>query len=366
MRARLRFGVVGVGHLGKEHARILAGMRGVELVGVADLNGDQAEAVANRVSCRAYANYRPLLHLVDAAVIAVPTTYHHGVAREFLHCGIPTLVEKPLAATLEEAEDLVTVAQQNQTILQVGHIERFNPAYEELQNYSLQPKFIDCQRLGQFSGRSFDTGVVLDLMIHDLDLVLAIVRSEVRSVEALGVSVFGGHEDIANARLAFANGCVANVSASRASLTGRRQMQIWSPEGFVGLDFASRKLTLVQPSADLRRHGLDPTQLPAATRALLKDELFGRHLEILERDCQHAGADALTCELNHFVDCIRQGKEPRVSGVHGRDAMALAGRIIDAIRSHQWDGHADGAVGPSQLPKPHGVWFRPDIGRAAA
>src|SRR5262249_26781531 len=159
--------------------------------------------------------------------------------------------------------------------------ERFNPAFEELERFTLQPKFIECQRLGAFAGRSFDIGVVLDLMIHDLDILLALVRADVSAVQALGVSVFGGQEDVASARLTFANGCIANVNASRASFVVRRQMQVWSPEGYAGLDFANRKLTLVQPSSDLRRNGLDPARLDPARRALLKDELFGRHLEVL-------------------------------------------------------------------------------------
>ena len=203
-------------------------------------------------------------------------------------------------------------------------------------------------------------------MIHDLDILLALMRTNVTSVEALGVSVFGGFEDVANARLTFANGCVANLSASRASLAVRRQMQIWSPEGFVGLDFANRKLTLVQPSDNLRRNGLDPAGLSPAARAMLKDELFGRHLEVFQRDCQAVGPDPLTRELLHFVECVRTGQRPRVSGEEGRDALALASRVLECIGSHHWEGHAGGPTGPSWLPKPIGAFFQPSIGEAAA
>jgi predicted dehydrogenase len=341
-------------------------MKGVELVGVADLNSGQAEAIAQKLGCRAFVNYRPLLQLADAVVIAVPTTNHHAIAREFLQCGIPALVEKPLAKTLEEADDLVALARRHHTLLQVGHIERFNPAIEELQKYKFQPKFIECQRLGTFTGRSLDIGVILDLMIHDLDILLAVTQSEVKSAEGLGISIFGGNEDVANARLVFANGCAATVSASRASYAVRRQMHIWSPEGFIGVDFAKRKLTLIQPSAEVRRNGLNPARLDPARRALLKDEIFGRHLEMMERECHHGGADQLTRELQHFVDCVRAGTRPRVSGEDGRAALALACRVLDSVAAHEWKGDAGGPAGPSNVPAPHGTLFHLPAREAAA
>jgi predicted dehydrogenase len=363
--APLRIAVIGVGHLGKEHARILAGLPEVELVGVADVNFDQAQAVARRLGCRAYGNHLPLLPRVDAAVLAVPTSQHHSIGAEFLRAGIPLLVEKPLASGVEEAEGLVELARRQQVLLQVGHIERFNPAFEELQRYSFQAKFVECERLGPFTGRSTDIGVVLDLMIHDLDLLLVLVQAPVRRVEALGVAVFGGREDIANARLHFANGCVANVTASRASPAPQRKMRVWSPEGYASVDFAKRRLTFIQPSTDLRRKGLDPGRLDPASRSILKDELFGRHFHVLDLDCNTQG-DQLTRELKHFVDCLKKGARPRVNGEDGRNAIVLATRILDSIRSHQWEGHAAGATGPAQLPTPHGMLFQPKAGDLAA
>jgi predicted dehydrogenase len=363
--ARLRIAVIGVGHLGKEHARILAGLPEVELVGVADVNAGQAEAVAGRVGCTAYTHHQPLLSVAQAAVIAVPTVHHHAVARDFLRRGIPLLIEKPLASTLEQAESLVDQARQEGVLLQVGHIERFNPALEELTRHALQPKFVACERLSTFTGRSVDIGVVLDLMIHDLDLLLALVRSPVRAVEALGVSIFGGEEDVAHARLSFENGCVATVTASRASPVAARRMQVWAPEGYAGVDFAKRHLTLIQPSEHVRRHGLDPRRLDPAALARLKNELFGRHLEVLERDC-NTGAEALALELDDFIHCVQTGSQPRVSGEAGRDALALATRILDAIGRHQWDGHAGGPTGPAHLPPPRGVLFPSAPGGLAA
>jgi predicted dehydrogenase len=361
---RLRMAVVGVGHLGKEHARILAGLAEVELVGVADVNLDQARAIAGRHNTQAFADWWPLLNLVDAASIAVPTTYHFAVASEFLKRGLPVLVEKPLALNVEQASALVDLAGQQHAILQVGHIERFNPAFEDLLNRPLQPKVVACERLGVFTGRSTDIGVVLDLMIHDLDLVLTLVRSEVVQVQAVGMSVFGRHEDVGQAWLRFANGCVATVSASRASCVPSRCMQVWSPEGFVRVDFSKRRLTLMQPSDEVRKNGLDPRRLDPASLARLKEELFGRHLQLVELDRNQG--DQLTRELQHFVQCVQTGTKPRVSGSDGQGAIALAQRILESMRLHRWDGRADGLAGPTHLPPPLGPLFVPGEDRAAA
>lgn len=362
--SRARVAVIGVGHLGKEHARILAGLPEVELVGVADVNAEQAQAVAKRHGCRAFSDYWPLLNLVDAASIVVPTSHHEPVAAEFLKRGIPVLVEKPLAATAPAAARLADLAEQSGTFLQVGHIERFNPAFEEIKRRRLQPKFIRAERLAPFSGRSFDIGAVLDLMIHDLDLILALVDAPVQSVEAVGVSVFGGHEDIANARLHFTGGCVAEVTASRVHPSAYRQMHLWGAEGYAGLDFARRRVTLVQPSAQLREHGLDPAKLDPASRARIKEELFGRHLEtfVIEGQAQ----DQLTCELNEFVDCVQAGSKPRVNGSVGRDAVALAEQVINSLRAHAWTGAPSGPIGPSQVPMPWGMLFPPPANQEVA
>ena len=355
MARRLRMAVVGVGHLGKEHARILAGLPDVELAGVADANLEQAQAVAQRLGTQAFCDFRPLLNQVDAACVVTPTALHAEIAAEFLRRGIPLLVEKPLAASITEADVLVNLAERHRALLQVGHIERFNPAFEELQRRPLQPKWIRAQRLGPFSGRSTDIGVVLDLMIHDLDLILALTGSTVRSISAVGMSVFGGREDVANARLHFDNGCVADVTASRAHPTSQRTMQIWGPEGHADADFGQRKVTLLQASETVRKGGLDPAALDPASRARLRDELFTRHLELATIDGQ--GTDQLTCELAEFVDSIRTGKRPRVTGVEARAAIALAERILFAIEHHSWTGQAEGPKGPHDLPAAKGLLF---------
>ncbi len=360
----LRVAVIGVGHLGKEHARILSGLENVELLGVVDANLEQARAVALRCGTAAFSECGPLLDRIDAAVVAVPTFAHHAVAAPLLSRGIALLVEKPLAAKLREAEQLVELAHRHSAVLQVGHIERFNPAFEELERRPLQPKFIECERFGAFTGRSMDIGVVLDLMIHDLDLLLALVRSPVTSVEALGIAVLGQHEDAAHARLHFANGCVANLAASRINPSPARRMRLWSPEGYADIDFARRALTLIQPSASLREIGMTARSLDAAGLAALKTDLYGRHFQQLQFDCNRG--DQLTRELEDFVQCCRTGARPRVSGEDGRDTIALATRILDSLQAHSWTGDRRGPTGPQQLPAPLGMLFAPGKDQVAA
>ncbi len=225
---RLRLGVVGVGHLGQHHARILASIPGVELVGVADADAGRAAAVAAKCGTTALPDYRQLLDAVNAVTVAVPTFLHREVAGAFLARGIATMVEKPMAGTLAEAEQLAALARVSGAVLQVGHIERFNPALDALGQLPIRPKYITAERLSTYTFRSTDIGVVFDLMIHDLDLLLSMIAAPVRSVAAVGLSLFGEHEDVANARIEFEDGSVANVTASRASYTAVRKMRIWA------------------------------------------------------------------------------------------------------------------------------------------
>ncbi|MGE0529626.1 MAG: Gfo/Idh/MocA family oxidoreductase [Bdellovibrionales bacterium] len=363
--APLRMAVIGVGHLGKEHARILAGMPEVDLVGVADVNGEQANIIARKLGTRAFHDYWPLLNNIDAASIVVPTTYHFQVAKEFLKRGIPVLIEKPLAATMMEAESLVDLAEKHQTILQVGHIERFNGAYGELLQRPIQPKFISAERLGPFTGRSTDIGVVLDLMIHDIDLILNLVQSEVVQIEAIGVSLFGKNEDVANARLHFSSGCVAELTASRASPTPSRRMRIWAPEGCVIADFHQRQLTLVQPSDQLRQRLQTVGSTDPLSLSRFKDIVFQQHLQSVQIDC-NSSKDQLSRELEHFVDCVNSGQKPMVTGQDGLNAISVADRIFGSLQAHQWNGVPEGPVGPAQLPEPQGKLFRTFPGEAAA
>ena len=362
---RLRTAVIGVGHLGQHHARILAGLPDVELVGVADSNPEQARQVAAKLGTAAHDHFEPLLDQVDAVSVVTPTVHHHHVAAAFLKAGVPVLVEKPVCRTVAEADDLIRLAAEADVPLQVGHIERFNPAFEDLARRPIVPKFVEAERHGPYTGRSVDIGAVLDLMIHDLDLLLALVGGPVRHVSAVGAAVFGGHEDMVNARLEFANGCVAHVTASRISPRPKRRLRVWAPEGYAGIDFVSRKLTLVQPGDEVRRHGLRPERMDAGSRARLKDEVFGRYLQVRQIDEDRKG-DQLTAELRHFVDCVRSGRRPRVTGEDGRDALGLAERVLAAVRAHQWEGRPDGPTGLGGFPRPSGWLFPPASDRREA
>jgi len=350
--------VIGVGHLGQHHARILAGMPDVELVGVADANPEQARMIAAKLGTTPYDDAAQLVSRVDAVSVVTPTVHHHAVAAEFLRAGIPVLVEKPVCRTVAEADELIALAAKAGVPFQVGHIERFNPAFEELVRRPIRPKFVEAERHGPFTGRSVDIGAVLDLMIHDLDLLLSLVGSPVKRVAAVGAAVFGGHEDMVNARLEFENGCVAHVTASRITKLPKRRLRIWAPEGYAGIDFVTRKLTLVQQSEEVRRNGLQVEHLDATAKARLKDEVFGRYLQVLNLDGDRKG-DQLTAELKHFVDCVRTGKRPRVTGEDGRNALELAERVLTALRNHAWNGASDGPLGPGQLPSPAGYLFPP-------
>lgn len=358
--------VIGVGHLGQHHARILANMPDVELVGVVDANADQARTVATRLGATPFSDFRPLIGKVDAVSVVTPTIHHHPVASAFLKAGVPVLVEKPICRTVAEADELIELAEKAGVPLQVGHIERFNPAFEELVKRPIRAKFVEAERHGPFTGRSVDIGAVLDLMIHDLDLLLALVGGKVVRVSAVGAVVFGGHEDMVNARLEFDNGCIAHVTASRITRHPKRRLRIWAPEGYAGIDFVTRKLALVQQSEEVRKNGLRVDSMDPVSRARLKDEVFGRYLQVLNLDGDRK-QDQLTAELRHFIDCVRTGAKPRVTGEDGRNALELAERVLDALRVHPWEGTPAGPHGPGGLPTPAGFLFPPiQIARSEA
>jgi len=342
---RLRIGVVGVGHLGRHHARILAAMPGVDLVGVVDVSAARAGTVAARCATAALDDYRRLVDSVDAVTIAVPTTAHREVAAAFLARGIATLVEKPMTRTVAEAEELIALARATGAVLQVGHIERFNPALRALEAMPIRPRYISAERLSTHSFRSTDIGVVLDLMIHDLDLILTLIAAPVHSVQAVGLSLFGAHEDLAHAWIEFDDGSVANLAASRASYSPVRKMRLWGAEGYASLDFAAGRVTRVRPSEHLRRgrldlDGVDPTQ-PAA----IKEHLFGKVLRVDHLEGQPG--EPLALELENFVRAARGLERPRVSGEDALRALRLADQVLRSLEGHRWDTPAVAATAPA-------------------
>jgi predicted dehydrogenase len=283
-------------------------------------------------------------------VIAAPTRFHHSLALALLNSGVHLLVEKPLTRTTAEADELVEAAQRAGVVLQVGHVERFNPAMTAARAHVRDPKYVEAVRASGFTFRSTDIGVVLDLMIHDLDLVLWMVRSPVREVDALGLSVLGGHEDVANARLKFESGCVATLGASRVSYEPARRMQAWSSRAMAHVDFATRTTTVVRPSETLLARRFDVESLSAAQLEHYKAHLLEEHLPC--EQIEGEAVDALQLELDDFVASIRRSRPPRVSGQQGRDAVAVAEQILSKIHTHAWDETADGPIGPLATPRP--------------
>jgi len=309
----VRVAVIGVGRIGKEHARIYASLPEAVLVGVCDTDRARGEAIAAQYAVRYYADYRELLGQVDAVSIAVPTESHCEIACEFLKNGVAVLVEKPIARTLEEAERMIRCAREARVLLQVGHLERFNPAVRALSTLIAEPKFFEVHRLGEFTERSLDIDVVLDLMIHDLDILLSVVDAEVRAVHAVGVPILTDRVDIANARLEFANGCVANVTASRISREKVRKLRVFQPNAYISLDYTRQELEVYRLGASADSGG--------------RPRITGERIAV-SRD------EPLRAQLEAFLRCVREGTPPLVGGEDGRRALALALRILAAIQEH--------------------------------
>jgi len=354
----LRVGVIGVGHLGQHHARILGSLPGVKLVGVVDARPEQARAIAAKFQTEALVDYRELFGRVDAVSVAVPTNLHREVAGAFLERGVGAMVEKPLAGSLAEAEELVALSRSTGAILQVGHIERFNPVLSAYRDASIRPKYLTAERLSIYTFRSTDIGVVHDLMIHDLDLVLDMVRSPIRSVSAVGVSLFGDHEDVANARLEFQDGTIANLTASRASYAPTRKMRIWGAEGYISLDFAAKEATVVQPSEAFLAGEIDVDGVDLSQPSAIKEHLFGQVLKVDQ--IQKTDREPLALELENFVSAVRGETSPRVTGEDALDALRVADQILQSLDAHRWDdGPAPAASSSlaSVLKGPH-AWRR--------
>jgi predicted dehydrogenase len=302
--------VIGVGHVGQHHARLYRELPGAELVAVCDTDAARAAAVAAREGTEAVADFRSLLGKVDAVSVAVPTVHHRAVAGAFLEAGADVLVEKPIAETLEEAEALVAAARRADRVLQVGHVERFNGGVRALHALVLEPGFIECHRLGPFAGRGTDVDVVRDLMIHDIDIILSLVRSPVVQVQAVGVPVISDRVDIANARLQFASGCIANVTASRVSVERLRKLRIFQRDTYLALDYAAQEVTCY-------RRLLPPPGAPVSELP-----------RIVREEVAVDKAEPLRLELESFLAAVRTRARPVVSGVEALEALRVAGEIL--------------------------------------
>ncbi len=313
----IRVGVIGVGYLGQYHAEKYSQMDNVNLVGVADIDQARAEAIAARYDSRAFTDYRDLLCKVDAVSIVVPTESHFDVGLESLKRDVDVMIEKPMTTTLEQADKLIEIAETKRRILQVGHLERFNPAVLALKDFITRPMFIEVHRLSIFKDRSTDVSVVLDLMIHDIDILLNIVKSNIQSIHAAGVPVICEYADIANVRMQFNSGCVANVTASRISTKNQRKIRIFQKDTYISVDFASREITLI------RRNEKNSNSVVPGME--------------FQQMC-FTEADVLEDELTSYVQSVSTRKAPVVSGHAGRKALAVAldimGQVDEAIERY--------------------------------
>jgi len=308
---KLRVGVVGAGYLGRFHAEKYAGMDNVELVGVVDIDKSHAEDVAGKLNTKAYSHHQYLFGKVDAVSVVVPTPAHFSVAKDFLENNIDVLIEKPMSETTEQADDLIGFAKDRSLIIQVGHLERFNPAVVALQDIIKKPMFIESHRLSIYKDRCTDVSVVLDLMIHDIDIILNFVRSEIVNIHAAGIPVISGHVDIANARLEFKSGCIANVTASRISTKNERKIRLFQKDAYISVDFANQGITVIQRN----------------------DELEGGLIPGMDiKQISFARSDALEDELKSFVKAVLKREAPEVTGQMGRDALKIALSIMKQIR----------------------------------
>ena len=305
-----RVGVIGVGYLGRFHAEKYAGMEEANLVAVVDLDTTCAQEIADRFTCQAYASYRELLGTVDAVSVVVPTQDHYKVSRDFLEAGVHVMVEKPMTSTLEEADSLIDLAQANSLVLQVGHLERFNPAVVAAREHVRQPFFVESHRLASFTERGTEVDVILDLMIHDIDIILSLVPFPLEDLRVGGVKVLTPHTDIANVRLEFASGCIANVTASRISAKKMRKIRIFQLESYLSIDCAEKEVEVYR-----KLDGRDADGFPEI-----------EYLQLPVPD-----TDPLEEQLRAFLRCVRDGERPMVGGEEGRKALAVAIRVSELI-----------------------------------
>lgn len=301
---KLNVAIIGVGHLGSRHLKVYSELaEKANVTGICDVKEERTLKFSEHYHAKFLSNYKDLLGKVDAVSICVPTVNHFEVARDFLLSGTHVLVEKPITTTLKEADKLIEIAQKKKLKLQVGHVERFNSAFQAIESIASHPLFIECHRLNQFPNRSLDIGVVMDLMIHDIDIILGLVKSKIKDIQAIGVKVLTDKEDIANSRITFQNGCVCNLTASRVSDDVTRKIRIFLPDTYISLDYMNQQAFVYKKSGV----AISKNALPIEKEEPLKKE------------------------IESFIDCVREDKKPVVSGVEGKEALAVALDITKKI-----------------------------------
>ena len=333
--------VVGVGRMGRHHARTYHKLGLTRLVAVVDFDEERAQTVADEYGCRAFTSVQALVDQcpeLRAVTVAVPTQYHAQSAYPLLERGIACLIEKPIAASVEEAKQLAEHAQKHKAVLQVGHTERFNPAVRAVSAMPITPRFIEVTRVSPMTFRSMDVGVVMDMMIHDLDVVLSLVGRPIVKVDAVGISVLGEHEDICDARLTFEGGCVATLKGSRVALKTDRRLRLFSEDAYVSLDYGSRQGIVVRKTANAK--ALDEVRVKMRDGADLSDLNYMDlvNVEALTMDLPADEADQLTAQAKAFIGAIRSGSVPVVTAEQGYAAVDAAEQIVRAIKAHSWEG----------------------------
>ncbi len=329
MDERIRTGVVGVGHFGRYHAQKYAALECASLVAVADVDRRRAEEIAGPLDAEAVSDYRAMFGGVDAVSIAVPTRAHFEVAKAFLENGIHVLLEKPIADSVEAADALIAIARDNGALLQIGHLERFSAPYLAIGGDVTRPLYIESERIAPYQPRGTDVDVILDVMIHDIDLIQALVGSPVRSVDAVGAPVLSSREDIANTRVCFANGCVANITASRVSQKTQRRLRIFQPESYLMVDFQECRIVHMRKGAG---------------------EMFPGVPNIDQKVRHYEKGDSLQREIAAFLDAIATGGAPVVDGEAGREALNTALMIGDSLREHWRLVHEGASPAPTGSP----------------
>ena len=328
---RLPVAVIGCGRMGRLHARVYSEMPSVRLVGVYDASPDAAGAAAEQYGTRAFSSLDELLPQVRAVTIAVPTQFHLALSEPFLRRGVACLIEKPLAKDVDEARRIVELAREHNATVQVGHIERFNPAIRAMSQLKIDPGFIEVDRISPMTFRSLDVGVVLDMMIHDIDIVLRLARSRVAKVESVGVSVIGEVEDICNARITFENGCVANVTASRLAMKTERKLRVFSPEAYVSIDYQKRTGILVRRTGNLAAIRDAVSKIRSGQVEDLSQLNYGDLVNIEELKIDDV--EPLRAELDSFVEAVNTGTRPTVSAEDGLAAVDVAKQIVASMKT---------------------------------
>jgi len=345
-----RIAVVGAGRMGKLHARVLSDLPGAELVCVVDIDPSAASALARQYRCLGLTDAVEAVDMVDAAIIAVPTLAHLHAARPFVQAGKDVLIEKPFTGDAAAGAELIELAEQTGACVQVGHTERFNPVVLAMQKHAISPKFIEAHRISPFTFRSADVGVVLDMMIHDIDLVLMMVKGKVQTLHAVGVNVIGAQEDICNARLIFDNGCVVNLTASRLAVKTERKMRVFSEQAYLSVDYGKKVGVVVTKSAnlDLIQMARDRDAKDLAELAMKVDYT---KLIKLERLVVDESTEPLRRQAEAFRKTVVEGAPPVVSAADGLAAVRLAADIVEAIKRHHWDGYASERQGLGVITK---------------